>query len=265
MSDILEPIISLDSVGFVRNERDILANISWTVKRGEHWALMGANGSGKTTLLEIVTGYRWPTSGAVSVLGKVFGKSDLRKLRRSIGYVGSGIEYRLPPTQTALDTVLTGLDSSLRRFTEATNADHAAANSALSRVGMDNFADRTFETLSQGERKRILIARALVRDPALLVLDEPCAGLDPRARDEFLEQVGEYVRAENAPGILLVTHHVEEIAPWINQIHLLANGRTLIQAPPKEALTNAWITKMLGVPCEISKQKDEYRLLIQKN
>lgn len=262
MSAQTETIISLECVGFVRNGRDILADISWTVRRGENWALIGANGSGKTTLLEIITGYRWPTSGTVSVLGNVFGRTDLRALRRSIGYVGAGIEHRLPQQQTALEVVLTGLDSSLRLMIPANAAETDTARHALAQVGFENFAERTFDTLSQGERKRILIARALVRDPALLVLDEPCAGLDPRARDEFLEQVGEYAQAENAPGILLVTHHVEEIAPWINQVHLIANGRTLVQAPPDQALTNDWLSQMLDARCTVKRQNDEYRLQI---
>ena len=258
-------VISLEAVRFVRGGRAILDGIDWDIQPGEHWALMGANGSGKTTLLEIVTGYRWPTSGRVHVLGRLFGATDLRELRKRIGYVGASLEYRIYPGQTALQVALSGMDASLRWLGTPSPDQVAAAERALDHVGMLELAHRTFETLSQGERKRALIARALSHAPALLVLDEPCAGLDPRAREEFLADVAQYAAREDTPGIVFVTHHIEEIAPWVNRVHLIRDGETLVQAPPESALTAKWVSQMLDAPCTVRQQNGRYTLELRRD
>jgi iron complex transport system ATP-binding protein len=253
-------MVSLKNVSFVRGKREIVAGIDWDIRRGEHWALMGANGSGKTTLLEMITGYRWPTGGHVHVLGKRYGATDLRELRKRIGYVGNGIEHRIYPHQRTRDVVLSGLDASLKWLGTPTPRELEAAETVLHHAGIEALAENTFETLSQGERKRTLIARALIHAPALLVLDEPCAGLDPRAREDFLADVAGLAGRTDGPSILFVTHHVEEIGPWINRVHLIRDGGTLVQGTPADTLTDAWMTKLLDTPCRLEQRHERYTL-----
>ena len=183
--------VALKGVGFRRSGRAILADVDWTVLEREHWALLGANGSGKTTLLKIVTGYEWATTGTVEVLGHRFGHCNMPEVRKAIGWVSSAIEHRLPPRDSALGIVMSGLDSSLGLYRNFSDDEEQRSLATLDSLGIAQFAQRTYGSLSQGEQQRVVIARALVANPKLLILDEPCAGLDPAAREHFLEDLGE--------------------------------------------------------------------------
>ena len=244
-------VIQLSDIWFRRGARDILRGVSWRIERGCHWALLGPNGSGKTTLLKIITGYEWATSGSVHVLGKRFGACNLPELRRAIGWVSSALEHELPARDAALDVVISGLDASIGLYRLATPADDARAHAALRLLGIDALADQPYGRLSQGEKQRVLIARALVPEPAVLILDEPCVGLDPAARHEFLRDLAQLSQSPAAPTMILVTHHVEEIGPWVDRVMVLKEGTVLAAGPPRETLTAAVLGEAFGVECRV--------------
>ena len=256
-------ILRLENICFTRNHHEILADVTWHIRQGEHWALLGANGSGKTTLLKIVTGYEWATSGTVEVLGQRFGETNIRELRKRIGWVSSSIEYRLPATDRAIDVVMSGLDATLGLYRTFGDSEKDSAISALASLGGASLERKRFGVLSQGEQQRVLIARALVARPALLILDEPCAGLDPAARARFLNDIARLATAPDSPALILVTHHIEEIGPWINQILVLRHGMAIAQGEPEQTLTNDVLSDAFGIPCAIKRQKEKYRLDIE--
>lgn len=255
-------VLDLQDIAFVRGGRPILDGVSWTVQRGQHWVLLGANGSGKTTLLKILTGYEWPTRGRIRVLGRVFGQCDIRELRKAIGWVSSAIESKFPANDSSLEVVLSGLEAWLGLYREFTRDEHERANAALAAVRAEHLSRQRFETLSQGEQQRVMIARALVNEPALLVLDEPCAGLDPVARESFLASVGCLAADENGPAIMLVTHHVEEIRPWITHAMLLREGRMAGAGEAASTLTSENLSSVFDRTCELSRQSDGYALRV---
>ncbi len=255
-------IIDLHSICFRRQEKKILDEVSWTIQAGGHCALLGANGSGKTTLLKIVTGYEWPTSGRVEVLGKRFGACDLPQLRKTIGWVSSAIEERLPHNDTALDVVLSGLEASMGVYRSFDDEEMAKALEALASLEAEDLAQQPFGRLSQGEQQRVLIARALVVKPRLLILDEPCVGLDPAARHHFLADLAGFALADRAPTIILVTHHIEEIGPWIEQALILKRGTVLAHGTPSEVLTDAILGEALDAECYVTRDLSRYRLTV---
>jgi iron complex transport system ATP-binding protein len=220
-------LIACERVGYRQQGVDILADISWNLDAGQHWAVLGPNGSGKTTLLRIVCGYLWPTSGRVLRLGQEL--LDLSELRRSIGWISSGMIAQIPPDDTALETVVTGrlAQIGLKRFSVGgpTNGDFSEAAEMLSRFGCGELATKRFGILSQGERQQVLFARACMAGPLLLVLDEPCAGMDPGVRERFVSWLGKRLKANHGPTVVLVTHHVEEIVPGIQNTLILSAGR----------------------------------------
>lgn len=254
------PIIELQNIEYIRDANQILRGVSWRVHRGQHWALMGANGSGKTTLLKVVTGYEWPTDGEVFVLGRHFGECDLRELRKSIGWVSSSIEHQFPAHNRAIDVVVSGCDASIGTYREMTPDEWARAAHALDQVGIASLADRAYRLLSQGEQQRVLIARALVNDPALMILDEPCSGLDPAARESFLTDLGRLASQSIAPTLVMVTHHVEEVRPWITHALLLRGGAVLAAGAVQDVLTGEHISAAFDHPFRIERGADRYHL-----
>lgn len=253
-------VVDIENVRLCRSDKTILEDISWTIRRGEHCALLGANGSGKTTLLKVLTGYEWPTQGSVSVLGKRYGACDVRALRKTIGWVSSALEHRVPRNDTALEIVGSGFDSSFGLYRELDAEEIAQCRVALELLEGRGFESQRYATLSQGERKRTLIARALVNGPALLVLDEPCAGLDPVSRTNFLEGLTGFVASPQSPTIVLVTHHVEEIGPWIEMALVLKNGRVISKGRIDEVVTTAVMSEAYSRPCQIDSNDGFYRL-----
>jgi iron complex transport system ATP-binding protein len=261
-------LISCQRVSYRQQGVDILADIDWRIERGQHWAVLGPNGSGKTTLLRIVCGYLWPTSGRILRLGQEL--VDLSELRRSIGWISSGMIAEIPPGDTGLETVVTGrlAQIGLKRFPSygPTDADFAAAADELAGLGCESLAEKPFGILSQGERQQVLIARARMARPLLLVLDEPCAGMDPGVRERFLgwlnEQLGatdfgfrisdcgldeitrnpqSAIRNPSSPTTILVTHHVEEIVPDIQNTLVLSEGRVHSAGPTTQVVTRETI------------------------
>ena len=232
-------LIACESVSYRQSGLDILSDVSWCIEPGQHWAVLGPNGSGKTTLLKIACGYLWPTSGRVLRLGQEL--LDLIELRRSIGWISSSMIADIPPTDTALETVVTGRigQVGLKRFPEfgPTDADFTVAAAELIRLGCQDLTDKPFGVLSQGERQQVLIARARMAAPLLLVLDEPCAGMDPGVRERFLAWLDESLTFPETPTVVLVTHHIEEIVPGIQNTLIMSAGQIHAAGPTRKVVT----------------------------
>lgn len=242
----------------------ILRGIDWTVNPGEHWVILGPNGSGKTTLLGAVTGYLHDTtgvpSGHIAVLDSVYGEADWRELRKTVGLVGSGLRHLIPDDNTALDTVAGGQEALLFIWKKLTPAVLRHARRCLRDAECGHLADRRWGVLSQGERQRVIIARALMAKPRLLILDEPCAGLDPVARADFLTFVSRLARAPKAPTLVLVTHHVEEITADFTHVLMLKAGRVLAAGPLDRTLTSATLAAAFDAPLRLTGKPGAYAL-----
>jgi len=244
-------MIELNNVSWQREDRWIIKDVSWKVQEQEHWCLVGLNGSGKTTLLNIINGYIWPTKGEVTVLGEKFGEVDLRDLRKKIGWVSSSLQEKLYGHERALDIVLTGIYASIGLYDKPSEEDVQKAMALLAKFDCAAFADRTYATLSQGEKQKVLIARAMMASPRLLILDEPCNGLDMLAREQLLGMIQQIAELPDAPTLLYVTHHVEEILPCFAHALLLKDGRAFHAGPVKEAFTSEKVSAFLDVPVEV--------------
>jgi iron complex transport system ATP-binding protein len=261
-------ILEVSNLRVARGHTTILDHVNWRVGPGEHWAILGANGSGKTTLLKALTGYLSPTAGELSLLGRRYGTCDWRELRLKIGVVMSAFAASIPPAEPALDTVVSGKFAQLDLWHRVSAADRAAGRRLLRSNGLGALVAREWLYLSQGERQRVLIARALMARPQLLILDEPCAGLDPVAREKFLEFIEHLAqRAQHAststrraPALVLVTHHVEEITPAFTHALLLRGGRVQAAGPRDQVLTSENLSATFGAPLELTRTGSRYRL-----
>jgi iron complex transport system ATP-binding protein len=253
-----KPWISINNVRFLRNRRLILDDISWQIRPGEHWVVLGANGSGKTTLLQIIAGYLWPTSGDVTVLGERFGEVDLRYLRRKIGWVGSFLQAQVPPSQMPLEFIVSGKYATLGIFDkpEATDFEEAASLAATLECG--RILDLPYAVLSQGEKQRLLIARALIHKPRLLILDEPCAGLDLVSREQLLGTLESLGCMPDGPSMILVTHYLEEIMPAFSHVFLLKSGCCAAQGEKDLILRRDLLTRAFGIPIEAGRENGRY-------
>lgn len=246
------PLIELERVSYRQQSADILVDVSWSIERGERWAILGPNGCGKTTLLRLACGYVWPTSGVVRRLGEEL--LDLATLRRSIGWVTADLAARIPPRERAIETVVSGrfAQVGLKRLVgaEPTDDDFAAASKLLGRMNCADLADKPFSVLSQGERQQTLVARARMIDPLLVVLDEPCAGMDPGVRERFLAWLNAF-SAEPAStagcAIVVVTHHVEEIMPAFDRTLVMRSGRVVAAGATREVVTAECVADVYGV------------------
>jgi iron complex transport system ATP-binding protein len=258
----MSPILEVSQLTVSRGPTAILRDIAWRVVPGEHWVILGPNGSGKISLLKALTGYLPPTSGEIAVLGRRYGASDWRELRLQIGIVTSAFAAAIPPAEPALDTVVSGRFAQLDLWHRSRPADRAGALRLLGWMGLAALAGREWAYLSQGERQRVLIARALMARPRLLILDEPCAGLDPVAREHFLGFVEKIARrrGRGAPALVLVTHHVEEITPAFTHALLFRRGRVLASGPRRRVLTSACLSQTFGRPLRLRRAGGWHRL-----
>ncbi len=256
------PILQVQRLRVRRGRTPILREINWQVNRSEHWMILGANGSGKTSLLSALTGYLMPTSGAISVLGETYGESDWRELRKRVGLVSSALRQRMADAEPALESVVSGKYAMIDFWGQPTAADRRVARHWLRQVGCAHLADRAWGVLSQGERQRILIARALMARPALLILDEPCAGLDPAARERFLQFLQRLGRQPNAPALVLVTHHVDEIMPVFSHVLLLRQGRILAAGKKKAVLTTPALTEVFDARVRLTRYAGRFHMRV---
>lgn len=243
----LHPVIFMKDVSWRRGGKDILHHIHWQVHKGEHWAVLGLNGSGKTTLLNMVNGYIWPTTGEVSVLGETFGKTDIYTLRKRIGWVSSSLGERINGRHKAEDLVISGKFAALGlMYAEPKEEDFFRAKELMQQLNVAHTYGKPYEICSQGEKQKILIARALMANPELLILDEPTNGLDFVAREDLLEAIDVLANDKNGPTIIFVTHHIEEVLPVFTHTLLLKDGTVFKQGRREEVITDASMSEMYG-------------------
>ena len=259
----MKPVLAIDNLRIQRGRTIILDSVSWRIDPGQHWAILGANGSGKTSLLSAVTGYFMPSAGEITVLGRVYGKSDWRELRRRIGLVSSSVRQRMYDAEPALDAVISGKYAMIDFWGRATAGDRAAALRILRRIECAHLRDRPWQGLSQGERQRVLIGRALMARPRLLILDEPCAGLDPAAREHFLQFLQYLGRQRGAPTLVLVTHHVEEIMPVFSHVLILKGGSVLATGKKSEVLNSTTLSRAFNERARLRKTGSRYFLTVR--
>jgi iron complex transport system ATP-binding protein len=255
MSDVL----ALAGVSVVRGGATLLKEIDWEVEEGQRWAVLGPNGAGKTTLLQLASGRMHPTSGVAGVLGEVLGAVDVFELRPRIGLASASLAERIPGGERVGDVVVTASYGVVGRWRESYDSlDHARAGELLEALGAAHLSDRTFGTLSEGERKRVQIARALMTDPELMLLDEPAAGLDLGGREDLVARLGELAGDVMAPALVLVTHHVEEIPPNFTDVLLLREGSVVAQGPIEITLTADNLSATFGLPLHLEQRGSRY-------
>ncbi|MGH7905572.1 MAG: ABC transporter ATP-binding protein [Candidatus Binataceae bacterium] len=252
-------------VSRLRVERDnvILDGIDWRVERGQHWAILGPNGSGKTSLLSALTGYLAPTSGEIAMLGESYGRADWRELRTHVGIVSSSVHQLMAGHETPLSTIIGGKFAQIGYWGEIQPEDRLRAAAILKKIESGYLSDRPWRFLSQGERQRLLIGRALMAAPKLLILDEPCAGLDPVAREHFLQFIERLARRRTAPTLVLVTHHVEEIMPVFSHVLVLRSGSVLASGGKKNVLSSAILSRAFGAPIRLARSNGRFSLKVR--
>ena len=256
------PVLEVAGLSVTRSGTKILRAVSWRVEHGQHWAMLGANGSGKTSLLSALTGYLMPTDGEIFVLGERYGHADWRDLRRHIGLVSSSVRQMMAEDEPALESVVSGKYAMVDFWGQMSRADAIAARRLLRQVECAALAARPWRVLSQGERQRVLIARALMARPRLLILDEPCAGLDPAAREHFLQFLQRLGSGRNAPTLVLVTHHVEEIMPVFSHALVLRGGRVLAAGKKQVVLKTEILTAAFGAQVRLREIRGRYTLTV---
>ena len=255
-----QPVLSVDGLHIERGGTVILNEVSWRVARGQHWAILGANGSGKTSLLSALTGYLMPTAGNVSLLGETYGRSDWRELRKKIGIVSSSVRQMMADEEPALESVASGKYAMIDFWGRLTRREKAEALALLRQVECEYLAQRIWRVLSQGERQRVLIGRALMARPRVLILDEPCAGLDPAAREHFLQFIQRLGRRRNSPTLILVTHHVEEIMPVFSHVLVLKAGQVLGAGEKTATLSTKILSQTFGAKVKLQLKAGRYAM-----
>ncbi|OKL54787.1 iron ABC transporter ATP-binding protein [Bowdeniella nasicola] len=254
-----DAVLALDDVTVVRGEKTILDSISLRVEDGQRWVVLGPNGAGKTTVLQLATGRIYPSSGELHVLGEKLGRLDVSELRSRVGLASSALEGRIQGRERVKDVVLTAAYGMIGRWREAyDDFDETRAEDLLAAFGVGHLADRDFGTLSEGERKRVQVARALMSDPELLLLDEPAGGLDLGGREELMWALTEIAGDHRSPVIILVTHHVEEIPQGFTHALLMRDGRTVAAGPIEETLTPHLLSETFGLELEVERHRGRW-------
>ena len=253
------PALVLDDISLVRDGRAVLDHLSWTVGRGERWVVLGRNGSGKSSLVRIASLYLHPSSGTVDVLGERLGRTDVRSLRRRVGLASAGMADQLRGDLTARDVVMTAKNAALEPWWHTYDeTDRARAVACLERMEIGAYSDRSFSTLSSGERQRVLLARTLMTEPGLLLFDEPTAGLDLAGREDLVHALEVLAADPDGPAIVLVTHHVEEIPDGFDHVLLLREGTVSACGPIDEVLTEANLSDCFGMELGLERRHDRW-------
>jgi iron complex transport system ATP-binding protein len=260
------PALDLQNVSYFADGRKILDSVNWKVRQEEHWAILGPNGSGKTTLVKLACGYIWPNDG-----GMVYRKGkrliDLRALRKSIGWVTSTLAFQIPPRENVLRTVVSGRYAQIGLLegfgAEPRRQDYTEARNYLAQMGCSYLSGQDFGTLSQGEQQKVLIARARMAKPYMIILDEPCAGMDPGARENFLETLEELGRRRRVPALIYITHHVEEILPIFKKTLVLKDGKVLDSGKTSTILKRDVLERLYNVSLTLTQKKGRYWPIIR--
>jgi iron complex transport system ATP-binding protein len=261
MSEVLE----FAGVSVVRGHKILLDGVDWQVRDGERWVVLGPNGAGKTTLLQIAGARMHPTRGVAGILDEVMGRVDVFELRPRIGLASAALANQIPEHETVLNVVVTASYGVTGRWRESyERMDERRAFRLLDAWGMSTFMNRTFASLSEGERKRVQIARALMSDPELLLLDEPGAGLDLAGREELVHSLSQLAQDEEAPALVLVTHHLEEVPPGFTHAMLLRDGSVVAQGPIAEVLTEEHLSETFGLPLEVRSEGGRYTAVARR-
>jgi iron complex transport system ATP-binding protein len=252
-------VVELAGVSIVRGDARLLDDIDWSVDEADRWVVIGPNGAGKTTLLQILAAQMHPTTGVVGLLDEVLGAVDVFELRPRIGLTSAALADRLPRSERVSDVVVSASYAVLGRWREEYDEqDHQRAKELLTELGIGHLSERTFGTLSEGERKRVQIARALMTDPELMLLDEPAAGLDLAGREQLVQSLGSIATAEGSPAMVLVTHHVEEIPPGFTHALLLKQGRIVAAGPIEQALTAQTLSDTFDLALSLDHRDGRY-------
>lgn len=255
----MAPVVELADVSIRRGDALLLDNINWTIDEADRWVVLGPNGAGKTTLLQILSAQLHPTTGVAGLLGEVLGTVDVFELRPRIGVTSAALADRLPRGERVRDVVVSASYAVIGRWREDYDQlDHDRALDLLAQLQIDHLADRTFATLSEGERKRVQIARALMTDPELLLLDEPAAGLDLAGRESLLHTLTDLTHDRFAPASVMVTHHVEEIPAGVTHALLLSGARVVAAGPLAETLTGELLSEAFQMPLKLSEADGRY-------
>ena len=249
----MDAVLELADVTVRRGQATLITGIDWTVEEDERWVVLGPNGAGKTTLLQVASAQVHPTSGVAGILGEVLGTVDVFDLRPRIGLTSAALADRIPRQELVRDVVVSASYSVIGRWREKYDElDHDRAARLLTEIGAGHLQDRTFGTLSEGERKRVQIARALMTDPELLLLDEPAAGLDLGGREDLVSTLSVLAMDEMSPATVLVSHHVEEIPPGFTHALLLRAGRVVASGPLEDVLTEEILSRTFGMPLQLT-------------
>ena len=253
------PALELLGISLVYDGRTVLDDIDWTVTAGQRWVVLGRNGSGKTSLIRIASLYLHPSSGIVRVLGETLGEADIRTLRTRVGLASSSLAAQFRPALSALEIVMMARYAALEPWWHRyDDGDRAHAHAQLERVGIGAFAERELGTLSSGEQQRVLLARALMTDPGLLLLDEPTAGLDLGGREELVATLAALAADPTSPPTVLVTHHVDEIPPGFTHVLLMRDGQAFAAGPLAETLTAECLSACFGLDLVLERRNDRY-------
>ena len=252
-------VLELADVTVRRGQATLLDSVSWTVREDERWVVLGANGAGKTTLVQLCSAQIHPTDGVAAILGEVLGTVDVFELRPRVGYTSAAVAERIPHGELVRDVVVSASYGVVGRWREHYDElDHDRARDLLVEVGAGRLLDRTFGTLSEGERKRVQIARSLMADPELLILDEPAAGLDLGGREDLVSTMTVLAGDAQSPTIVLVSHHVEEIPPGFTHALLLRAGRVVAQGPMTEVMTAENLTATFAMRLQLTHEDGRY-------
>lgn len=256
-------MIHVQNIHVYRNGKTMLEHVDWNVKKGEHWVILGLNGSGKTTLLNVVNGYLWPNQGTVQVLGETFGETYIPNLRKRIGWVSNAMIDNFEKRDPAIEIVLSGKFGAMRLFEKVSEQDITEAVEMMERFHCAELANKSFEHLSQGERQRVQIARAFMAKPEILILDEPCSGLDILERENVLNTVEQLAQEPHAPTLIYVTHHVEEILPCFSHVLLMKNGESVRAGTREDMLTENVLSEFFSTPVALQMERQRVWLALK--
>lgn len=257
-------ILAFEQVQFVRQQNALLQDINWRIEAGEDWAVLGLNGAGKSLMLNMISGNLWPSSGKLTVLGEVFGETSIPDLTKRIGWVSQSLQERIHREEQAEYIVLSGKFASIGIYQNYSEADMTEAKQLLVSLGAKKLIGKVYQVLSQGEKQIVLIARALMAKPELLILDEPCNGLDLFAREDLLSRIKKMKQAADAPSLLYVTHHTEEILPLLNHVLMIRDGKIFKQGKRAELLNETILNDFYQRPIAIHEMKDDRMMVIPK-
>ncbi|MFC4619160.1 ABC transporter ATP-binding protein [Camelliibacillus cellulosilyticus] len=259
-------LIELEHVHLIKQQKEIVSDISWKVEEGRHWAILGLNGAGKTTLLNLICGYHFPSKGAIKVFGEKFGHYPLHELRKQIGWVSASLLDKMQHhmTDSGLQVVLSGKFASIGLYEQPNDKDVEKALDIMEDLGITRLKNQRYLNMSQGEKQRVLIGRALMTSPRLLILDEPCTGLDFLSKEQLLKTVARMGESSETT-VLYVTHQIDEILPMFTHTLLLKNGSSFSQGPTDVQLTSENLSNFCETPIVVKKQDSRYSLELEKD